>query len=241
MKFTDRALPLLADMEFRELGDGTHFTGYAALFDSPTDPRFLTAFGYTETVAPGAFKRSLGTKQSHAFVVNHDPSFPLASTKSGRLALSEDSRGLLVEAELPNTSYANDLRALHGVGETRGMSFTFRPARGGEQWTGNARRLTDLALGHVTILTNDDPAYPATAKTMQLRSLAADLDADLDDLDSLVAALVEGRQLTETEHALLLRFAEHRAPTPAVPEEPAGPVGRSLAEARAALEARGIK
>lgn len=236
MKF-DRALPVMGDIEFRAAGDGNTFVGYAALFDSPSDARAP----FQESIAPGAFKRSLASGGYRAFVLNHDENLPLASTKTGRLRLAEDQRGLRVEADLPHTSYAEDLRNLHLVGETLGMSFTFKAAKNGQVIDGNSRRLTDVQLGHVTVLTNQEPWYPATAATMQIRSLAKDLSADVDDLETLLDAIHEGRALADDEAALLTRLAAHYAPAPILEVQSAEPAsGRSLVTWTALLTEKGI-
>lgn len=245
MKY-ERATPVRADMEFRSVGDHWQFTGYAAVFDSESDPRL----GFIETIAPTAFKRSLGSK-SHSFVVDHDDGLLLSTERSGRLMLTADSKGLLTESKIPDTSYARDLQALHESGETSGMSFTFKPTRGGvaigaHQTGMQSRRLVDVSLGHVTILTKLPPAYPATATEFAFRALAETLDVESDDLEALFDAITIQRALSDTESALLVRLAAHYTPaaeTPDVtPEAPADeqPSGRSLAEWRALLAEKAV-
>jgi HK97 family phage prohead protease len=250
MKRFEHASPTTnAEIEFRSVGDQWQFTGYAALFDKESDPRL----GFIETVAPSAFNRSLASK-THSFVVDHQESLILATEKSARLRLSVDSRGLLTESKLPDTTYARDLKALHEAGETSGMSFTFKPTRGGvvagQHQSGlQTRRLIDVSLGHVTILTSaNEPAYPATATEFAFRALAEALKAEPDDLDALFDAITEQRELTPVESSLLARLAAHYgppAPEPetVIPEAPANeePVeGRTLAEWTALLAEKGI-
>ena len=45
----------LTDVEFRAEGDTLSFTGYAAVFDSPSQP-----LPFVETIAQGAFSRKIG-------------------------------------------------------------------------------------------------------------------------------------------------------------------------------------
>lgn len=244
MKY-ERALPVKADMEFRSVGDQWQFVGYAALYDTESDP----GLGFIETVAPTAFTQSLQSR-SHSFVMDHEDALLLSTERSGRLQLSSDTKGLLVESKIPDTTYARDLQALHESGETSGMSFTFRqtkvpPVKGQHRSGLQSRRLVDVKLGHVTVLTKLPPAYPATATEFAFRALAQSLNAETDDLESLFDAITVQRALSDTESALLVRLAAHYTPeaeTPEViPEAPADeqPTGRSLAEWRALLAEKG--
>jgi HK97 family phage prohead protease len=46
------------------------------------------------------------------FTLEHDENRVLATTRSKRLKLAEDTKGLAVEADLPDTTLARDLHAL---------------------------------------------------------------------------------------------------------------------------------
>lgn len=214
----------VADFEFRAKSDGTpQFTGYAAVFDTPSDAPWLP---FTETIRPGAFAEALRAKGDHTFVVNHDDNQMLASTRTGRLRLSEDKRGLYVDADLPNTSIAHDLKAMYDVGEVRGMSFTFKPTRGGVTPTQQGRELTNVKLGHVTAVTTLIPGYSATANTIQMRALADELSAVSDDLDELLDGIRAGRPLVPDEVDLLARLVAHYRPTTETVEDM--PEGRAF-------------
>lgn len=237
----NRALPVQSEMEFRAAADGGwDFTGYAALFDTPSDTPRLP---YSESIDPGAFNRTLKSGAHHSFVMNHDDNLILASTKTKRLHLSADTRGLLTEAKLPDTSYARDLRALHEAGETRGMSFEFKATKNGETWGYDGarptRRLTDVSLGHVSVIATDalSTAYSATQQTIQFRALAQELSAEADDLEDLFDALREGRALDATAASLLDRLADHYH-VPASPE--VGQVIRTPAAWKAILTEKGL-
>ena len=67
--------------------DGMSFSGYAAVFDSPSEP-----LPFTETIAPGAFRRSLKTHNEVKMFVNHNSDQVLASKKAGTLRLREDAK-----------------------------------------------------------------------------------------------------------------------------------------------------
>jgi HK97 family phage prohead protease len=141
------------------------FAGYAAVFNSPSEP-----LPFIETIAPGAFRRSLKSDSEKRMFLNHNTDQVLASTRSATLSLSEDDRGLYVEAELPDTTYGRDLSILMQRGDVHSMSFGFSVPRGGDSWSedGTSRELREVILHEVSVVTGF-PAYPAT-EGAQVRS-----------------------------------------------------------------------
>jgi hypothetical protein len=146
-------------LEVREAGDGMQFSGYAAVFNSDSEP-----LPFIEQIAPGAFKRSLGSGREIRMFNNHNTDQVLATTRNGSLTLSEDSRGLWVEASLPNTTLGRDLATLIADGTVHSMSFGFSVPRGGDYWSedGKTRVLNEVVLHEVSIV-QGFPAYPDTA------------------------------------------------------------------------------
>lgn len=134
------------------------FAGYAAVFNSPSEP-----LPFIETIAPGAFKRSLKSDSEKRMFLNHNTDQVLASSRAGTLSLSEDDRGLYVEAELPDTTYGRDLSVLMQRGDVHSMSFGFSVPKGGDSWNedGTSRELREVILHEVSVVTGF-PAYPAT-------------------------------------------------------------------------------
>ena len=156
-------------LEVEERAAGTpdsepvRFSGYAAVFNSPSERLWDRSRGeFTELIQPGAFHRTLGLNNDVRMYVNHNSDQVLASTRSLTLNLSEDSRGLRVEASLPNTTYANDLAELMRSGVVDSMSFGFTVPEGGDTWQGDTRTLSEIALHEVSVVTGH-PAYPETA------------------------------------------------------------------------------
>ena len=72
------------DFELRQgpTGDGMSFTGYAAVFNSDSEP-----LPFIERIAPGAFKKSLKSRNTIKMYMNHDSSMLLASTRSKTLQI----------------------------------------------------------------------------------------------------------------------------------------------------------
>lgn len=104
-------------------GVGLGFRGRAALYNKRTwigPPRS----GFYEEIVPGAFARNVETDDVR-FLVDHDPSKVLARTASGTLRLTEDKKGLVVDADMADVTYARDLATLLERGDLGEMSFAF--------------------------------------------------------------------------------------------------------------------
>lgn len=99
---------------------GNTLHGYAAVYDVPTSRQ--RDFPGTETIARDAFAQALD--DDVVAVVNHDMGRLLGRTSSGTLRLSNESRGLAVQLDLPDTQEGRDVRTLVERGDLAGMSFT---------------------------------------------------------------------------------------------------------------------
>jgi len=176
--------------DIRTDGEGNTFVGYAAVFNSDSEP-----LPFIERIAPGAFQKSLnGRKRDIRMYVNHNSDMPLASMRSGTLRLSEDDRGLRVEADLPNTTAGNDLRELLRTGVVDKMSFGFTVPRGGDKWSedGRTRELREVRLHEVSVVTGF-PAYEATAAAVRsLSALSMRTGMAVDDLSDTFEAMAAG-------------------------------------------------
>lgn len=148
---------------------GRRLTGYAALFD--TEARIGT---FTETIRAGAFAGSL--RQDVLALVDHDPGRVLARTRSGTLRLTEDSRGLAFDLDVPDTSAGRDVLALAERSDLGGMSFGFSVPDGGDRWTGERRELRNVTLHEISVVLAW-PAYEGTV--VNARSRAARLPVRL--------------------------------------------------------------
>lgn len=83
---------------------------------------------YYEEFNVGAFDQALKTSDMRAFY-QHNPAMLLGRQSSGTLQVMATSEGLQYEIDLPNTSYASDLKTLVDRGDLREMSFGFIPGR----------------------------------------------------------------------------------------------------------------
>jgi HK97 family phage prohead protease len=180
--------------------NGMSFTGYAAVFDSPSEP-----LPFTEVIKGGAFQRSLKSRNEIKLFMNHNTDVVLGSSRAGTLRLSEDSRGLLAEADLPDTTAGRDLSVLMQRGDVNSMSFGFSVPPRGDKWSedGATRELHQVRLHEVSIVTGF-PAYQATtASVRSLDILATRTAVDVDALSDAITRLEAGETL-EAEHADLI-------------------------------------
>jgi HK97 family phage prohead protease len=188
----------LADMEIRADGDGLTFRGYAAVFDSPSEP-----LPFVETIRSKAFSKSLREKRAIKMFHNHNSDIVLGSTRAKTLTLTEDERGLLAEATLPDNYWGHYVRDAVKRGDIDSMSFGFQTVK--DRWSddGSERELIEARLFEVSDVSGW-PAYPATSASV--RELAETIDAEPDALAAAFAVLrASDGGLTEEQHQLLLR------------------------------------
>lgn len=142
-------------LEMRESEDGNVFTGYAAVFDSPSEP-----MPFIEYVRKGAFTKTLKDGADVRLLIDHE-GVPLARTKSGTLTLEEDDRGLRVEASLdPMNPDAQRVISAMRRGDLSQMSFAFRTIKDAFSADGMVRELREVQLFDVSVVTY--PAYEDT-------------------------------------------------------------------------------
>jgi len=195
------------DLELRQEADKATFVGYAAVFNSDSEP-----LPFVEQIRPGAFQRTLSARNNVKMFVNHDDTMVLASTRSGTLRLSEDDRGLKVEADMPNTTYGRDLVELMRAQVVDSMSFGFHVPRGGDEWSddGQRRYLNEIALREVSCVTGF-PAYEETSATIRkAQILAQRTQTDADALADAMTALENGQELNDDQADLLVDVVDRQ-------------------------------
>lgn len=157
-----------ADLEMKEQRDEFLFDGYAAVFDEVTD-----LGDFTEEIRRGTFRKVLAGGANVPFLHEHKPEYLLATTKSGRLRLVEETRGLRTLAHVPRTDLSERIKTLVDSGDIRGMSFGFVCGAGNSDRTmrdGKPHRVIKNLKKLLDVTTTWDPAY-ASAEA-QFRSMA---------------------------------------------------------------------
>lgn len=191
-------------IEMRAEGDGRTFTGYASVFNQPSEP-----LPFIEYVRPGAFKRSLQSRNRMMLLWNHDTSNPLASTRNGSLQLVEDNFGLKVTATLPDTTLGRDISELVRTGVIDSMSFGFSVKKDSWSSDGQTRYLEDVTLFEVSLVSS--PAYTSTEGTVSVRS-----GISADDLADALLKIESGEELEPEQGALVNEVIGKLTKTPEV-------------------------
>lgn len=159
----------MTDLEIRsvpfEMGatTGNTITGRAVVFNSMSKTlRTDRGDVFQETFAPGAFTRSLKESPDVRALKEHNPMFLLGRTSSGTLKLEERADGLHVSLDLPDTTYANDLKESIKRGDISGFSFGFKPVKQRTYLRSEMkiRELLDVNLSEVSLVSC--PAYNET-------------------------------------------------------------------------------
>ena len=198
---------IVRDLEIRAEGDGMTLRGYAAVFNSPSQP-----LPFTETIAPGAFRDSLNSRNDVKLLWNHDTGIVLGSTRAGTLKVTEDNHGLLIEAMLPDTQAGRDAATLIKRGDVNAFSFGFRVPANGDEWPSADQRILKRVNVHEVSVVSW-PAYTATEGTASVRAmtelankiaqLAEIRGVSAEELTDALLALESGDELTERQGELL--------------------------------------
>ena len=166
---TDKEYRARAEVRVIELegNDQPTIVGYAAVFDAMSND----LGGFREKIRPGAFTETLERQDDVAALFSHDSSSVLGRRSAGTLRLEQDSVGLRVEIDAPNTTIGRDVVESIRRGDLDAMSFGFVVEE--EEWArddeGEVRTLNSVSLFDVSVVTW--PAYPDTS--VAVRSMEA--------------------------------------------------------------------
>lgn len=152
-----------SQLEIRENSDGTlAVAGYAATYGTTYDVAGGPPWGYSETFAEGAFRKTV-LEADVRFLVNHD-GVPLARSSAGKgtMRLTSDSTGLLMEVDQLDAANPDVQRLVSALrrGDLDQMSHAFRAVR--QEWNADytERTVREAQLFDVSAVTF--PANDAT-------------------------------------------------------------------------------
>lgn len=159
--------------ESQEDGNSLLLQGIPIVYDTPTvihDPKGE----YTEIIRRGALDDT--DLSDVRLMYNHDLNkIPLARTPK-TMQLSITSRGLELEASLPDTEEARAVHTAVQRGDLSGMSFSFKVPKGGDSYDPktNTRSITKIEkVLECSVV--PFPAYPATS--VEARAEMTDYEA----------------------------------------------------------------
>lgn len=171
---------LIRDVEYRYLPPtefrvedsekGKRLVGYVARFNKLSED----LGGFKEKIAPGTFRESIKNDDIRA-LMNHDANYVLGRTSNGTLRLEENSRGLKMEVDMPDTTYANDLLVSIERGDITGQSFGFQTLE--DSWevkTKDGEEENIRTLEKVMLIDTGPVVFPAYPQTdVAVRSMEA--------------------------------------------------------------------
>lgn len=139
--------------------------GYAIVYNALSEPLYGDLF--RERIKSGAFTKSLA-QDDQVCLWGHDTRYVLGRKSAGTLILREDEKGLYFEVELPNTTWARDLKESVNRGDIKQMSFGFKVKE--DEWIDDEdiikeygmpiREVKEIVLHEISLVTF--PAYPQT-------------------------------------------------------------------------------
>lgn len=150
-------------IEFRKAADG-HIKGYPILFNVLSED----LGGFRERILPDAIQFADDLKADF----NHNPDCILGRMLAGTLKVSTDARGVFMDVDPPETTWARDLMASIRRGDIDQGSFSFRVLSGGQQITeengDQIRTLSKILVRRLSVVS--DPAYTKTSIEARNRS-----------------------------------------------------------------------
>lgn len=171
---------------------GNTLAGYASVFGQVAPIR-----GGYEAIASTAFDDVLSRDDDVVALRDHNPELLLGRRSAGTLRLSTDADGLAFEVDLPDTSYARDVRELVSRGDLKGASFGFLPGRDQLDTAPDGKQLrthTSIArLIDVSVVAV--PAYDGTSVTLRHQTFGP---PTLDRRTQLILARHRARNLRRT-------------------------------------------
>lgn len=160
---------LITDLQVRDNQESNtkSIQGYALKFNEPSEP-----IPFIEFISPHALN---GVDLSNVLLLyGHDFNNILARTDANTLTLQVDDKGLFFNAQLADTTLANDVYNDIKAGNLKGCSFGFNIAENGDTWdmddNGNTVHYINQIANLDEISITPVPAYTETSVQVQ-RSL----------------------------------------------------------------------
>jgi uncharacterized protein len=178
-------------LDFKAVGEGGLFDGYAALFNRED-------LGH-DVIAPGAFTDSLAGRGASAvkLLFQHDPNQPIGVWTE----LREDSKGLYVQGRLmPDVARAREVLSLMRAGALDGLSIGFKTLKGRRDPRSGLRRLEKIDLWEISIVT-----FPMQPEARITTTKARPFSERLPTIREFERWLTRDAGLTRSEARAILR------------------------------------
>jgi HK97 family phage prohead protease len=168
-------------IEFRSEGTKLVAAGVAIRYGQPSK----VMRDFREIIAPGAADQAL-TERDVKALHEHDQHKILGRVSAGTLRIENTPTEMRYEIDLPDTTYGRDLAVSLERRDITGSSFGFRALKSAEKWSvdddGIALRTVGAFEMFDHISTTANPAYDLHTSELAFRSLASDLDVDVNKI-----------------------------------------------------------
>ena len=155
---------------FRNGNDNSFFlSGFVNITEKTSDLINEGGKTFREVILPTTWEKTLARGEEVLFLLNHQEDRVLGSTSSG-VKLYETDIGLKIEAEIHDETLVQKVKKNRSY--LSGFSFGFieKAAKWSREGEYNIRKISDLLLLEVSLLTgNTRPAYPS-ATAIEVRS-----------------------------------------------------------------------
>ena len=195
----------------REPDEDGKFEGYASVFD-------IVDQGM-DVVSPGAFRRSLDSTRKVKMLWQHDMSQPIGVFDEIR----EDDRGLFVRGRIAKeVQQGREAMALMRMGAIDSMSIGYRPKEATAEGNGNVRRLDEVELFEISLVTMPMLAEAVITAVKSIRTIR-DFEGTLRD------AGFSKREAKAISAEGFKGLADHRDDVEVMPQKVAGQI-KALSE-----------
>lgn len=207
-----------APVEARSESEGAAtIGGYAAVFDTEYE-----VFGFTESVDPGAFTKSLNERADELAVVwSHDADRVLGTVASDSARFTVDDHGLRYEADL-DLEDPDGMSAWRKIvtGKVHQSSFSFEVIK--DEWQDEEGELPHRILKEVRLWEASPVLWPANPATDVDVKRAVASYAEYRGLDAEAESIEQVRQATTVEPEP--KPGDHLDPTQSQPEQKRPPI-----------------
>lgn len=189
--------------------------GYASTTGPDNAYSMRDAFGeYTEEIAPGAFTKTLGESPKVQLLLNHG-GLAMAYTRSGSLALGEDSTGFEYEGTVNLArGDVSDMVIAVEDGDVAESSFAFRVVK--QSWSPDYdyRKITEVSMDRGDVSVVNFGANPNTPVSVERALQLAEVLAYAQTLDEVkraeLAAMLTPAALVLSSASARIRIAATR-------------------------------
>lgn len=149
-------------------------------YNSPSEP-----LPFIETIARGAFTKTLRESKNIRALYGHDENSILASTRNGSLVFEDREDGLHFSFELPNTRLGEDVGEMVRTGLVDGCSFGMIVTK--DEWSPmhDKRTIKELRLFEVSLCPQNQAYQGSSCSLRSLSEVFKDKELTIEDTEQI--------------------------------------------------------